>query len=186
VPGYCHASADGRGRNSSLFLTSALEESEWSASRPAALYPLERTSVPITYEARWASELVWTQRLEKKFFASAGGWTAVRSQTLYWLSYHRLFWKFKIKNMTNAVKLPIWGNVFLFSFLHSPTLMWVSHNSLSNWIQRAYCMWPMQCDCSVKQTHSFNLMSRLKYVELYFTPSMSIICFWDTGPSLSL
>jgi hypothetical protein len=28
--------------------------------------------MPIGQEAGWASELVWTQRLEEKFFASAG------------------------------------------------------------------------------------------------------------------
>jgi hypothetical protein len=32
----------------------------------------EGPSVPIGQEAEWASELVWTQRLEEKLFASAG------------------------------------------------------------------------------------------------------------------
>jgi hypothetical protein len=31
--------------------------------------PGERTPVPIVLEAGWAPELVWTQRLEEKFFA---------------------------------------------------------------------------------------------------------------------
>jgi hypothetical protein len=56
---------------------------------PAALYPQERTPpspIPIVQEAGWASELVWTQRLEEKSFVSA--WTRnpsrpVRSQTVY-------------------------------------------------------------------------------------------------------
>jgi hypothetical protein len=41
---------------------------------PAALYPREMTPppVPIGQEAEWASELVRTQRLEEKSFASAG------------------------------------------------------------------------------------------------------------------
>jgi hypothetical protein len=39
---------------------------------PAALYPREWTPVPIWLEAGWISELVWTQRLEGKSFASAG------------------------------------------------------------------------------------------------------------------
>jgi hypothetical protein len=42
---------------------------------PAALYPLERT--PGTHWAGWASELVWTQRIEEKSFASAGDRTPV-------------------------------------------------------------------------------------------------------------
>jgi hypothetical protein len=33
--------------------------------------------VPIGEEAGWASELVWTQRLEEKYFASAGNRTPV-------------------------------------------------------------------------------------------------------------
>jgi hypothetical protein len=41
----------------------------------AALYSRERTPVPIGYQAGWASELVWTQRLQKKYFASAGNRT---------------------------------------------------------------------------------------------------------------
>jgi hypothetical protein len=40
------------------FLTSTLDGGEWSASRPAAF-------TPVGYEAGWASELVWTQRLQE-------------------------------------------------------------------------------------------------------------------------
>jgi hypothetical protein len=39
-------------------------EGEWSASRPCRALP----PVPIVQEAGWAPELVWTQRLEEKFF----------------------------------------------------------------------------------------------------------------------
>jgi hypothetical protein len=40
--------------------------------------PLPRfTPVPIGQEAGWASELVWTQRIEEKYFASAGDRTPV-------------------------------------------------------------------------------------------------------------
>jgi hypothetical protein len=46
---------------------------EWSASRPVrALLPGKEPPVPIGEEAGWASEPVWTQRLEEKSFASAG------------------------------------------------------------------------------------------------------------------
>jgi hypothetical protein len=44
-------------------------------------------------EAGWASELVWTQRLEEKFFFLYRGSNhyrpvvQVRNQTVYWLSY---------------------------------------------------------------------------------------------------
>jgi hypothetical protein len=48
----------------SLF-TSALDRGEWSASRPGRALP----EVLIVQEAGWASELVWTQRLEKNSFA---------------------------------------------------------------------------------------------------------------------
>jgi hypothetical protein len=46
---------------------------EWPASHPGrALHPGKGSPVPIGHEAGWASEPVWTQRLEEKFFASAG------------------------------------------------------------------------------------------------------------------
>jgi hypothetical protein len=44
---------------------------------PAALYPGERTPVPIEQEAGWAPETVWTQRLEEKSSASVGDRTPV-------------------------------------------------------------------------------------------------------------
>jgi hypothetical protein len=54
------------------FLTSALD-GEWSASRPGRALPPEKESpVPTVQEAGWASEPVWTQRLEEKSFAPAG------------------------------------------------------------------------------------------------------------------
>jgi hypothetical protein len=45
---------------------------------PAALYPRGKgPPVPIVQEAGWASEPVWTQRLEEKSFASAGDGTLI-------------------------------------------------------------------------------------------------------------
>jgi hypothetical protein len=41
---------------------------------PAALCPGERTPVPIVQEAGWASEPVWTQRLEEKILFLCRGW----------------------------------------------------------------------------------------------------------------
>jgi hypothetical protein len=50
-----------------------LDEGKWSESRPgSALPPGKGPPVPIVQEAGWAPEPVWTQRLEEKFFASAG------------------------------------------------------------------------------------------------------------------
>jgi hypothetical protein len=55
------------------FTTLALDGGEWSASRPGrALPPGKGSPVPIVQEAGWASEPVWTQRLEEKSLASAG------------------------------------------------------------------------------------------------------------------
>jgi hypothetical protein len=69
-----HAEAKGERRDCSYsFFTSALDGGEWSASRKGcALAPGKDPSVPTVYEAGWASDLVWTQRLEEKSFASAG------------------------------------------------------------------------------------------------------------------
>jgi hypothetical protein len=68
------------------FSTSALDGGEWSVSRPGrAFLPQEKEPpVPIVQEAGWASEPVWTQRLEEK--SRWPGRPASR-QTLYCLSY---------------------------------------------------------------------------------------------------
>jgi hypothetical protein len=60
------------------FTTSALDASEWSASRPGrALPPGKGTPVPIGQEAGWAPEAVWTQSIEEKSFAPAGDRTPI-------------------------------------------------------------------------------------------------------------
>jgi hypothetical protein len=57
-----------------------------SVTPPSALYPRRKdTLVPIVHEAGWAPEPVWTQRLEEKFFASAGDRTPIaRSSSSKW------------------------------------------------------------------------------------------------------
>jgi hypothetical protein len=55
---------------------------------PAALYPGNGSTVPIGQEAGSASELVWTQRLEEKFFAFTGNRTLV-VQSVAWV-YHSI------------------------------------------------------------------------------------------------
>jgi hypothetical protein len=75
---YRHARDKGGRSDSYSFLTSALDGGEWSASLPGrALTPAKKSSVPIGYEAGWASELIWAQMLEEKSFASAGDRTPV-------------------------------------------------------------------------------------------------------------
>jgi hypothetical protein len=60
------------------FTTSALDGGEWSASLPGrALPPGKGPPVHIVQDAGWASELVWTQRIEEKSFAPAGDRTPV-------------------------------------------------------------------------------------------------------------
>jgi hypothetical protein len=60
--------------NSYSFSTSALDGGEWSASRPGrALPPGKGPPVLTVQEAGWASELVWTQRLEEKSFRLCRG-----------------------------------------------------------------------------------------------------------------
>jgi hypothetical protein len=55
------------------FSASALDGGEWSAPLPGrVLAPGKGPPVPILREAAWTPELVWAQRLEEKFFASAG------------------------------------------------------------------------------------------------------------------
>jgi hypothetical protein len=66
--------AHGERRYSSYsYSTSALDGSEWSASRPGRALP----PVPTVQEAGWAPEPVWTQRLEEKSSASVGDRTPV-------------------------------------------------------------------------------------------------------------
>jgi hypothetical protein len=60
------------------FSTSALDGSEWSASRPGrALPPGKGHLVLIGQGAGWAPEPVWTQRLEEKYSAFLGDRTPV-------------------------------------------------------------------------------------------------------------
>jgi hypothetical protein len=60
------------------FTTSALDGGEWSASRPGRALPLGKGHlVPIVHEAGWALQVVWTQRIEEKFLASAGDRTSI-------------------------------------------------------------------------------------------------------------
>jgi hypothetical protein len=68
--------AAGRGEQYSCytFSNSALDGDEWLASRPGrALPPRKGPPVPIVQEAGWASEPVWTQRLEEKSFRLCQG-----------------------------------------------------------------------------------------------------------------
>jgi hypothetical protein len=45
---------------------------------PAAIYPRGKEApVPFVQEAGWSPEMVWTQRLAEKSFASAGDWTSI-------------------------------------------------------------------------------------------------------------
>jgi hypothetical protein len=54
--------------------TSAIDGSEWSASRPSrALAPVKGPPLPIVQEAGWALQPVWTQRLEEKSFRLCRG-----------------------------------------------------------------------------------------------------------------
>jgi hypothetical protein len=85
-----HAGVKGGRRCSSFtFLTSALDGGEWSASLPGrALPPGKGSPVPIGLEAGWASELVWTQGLEEKSFASARDRTPVDQSVVRHLPYY--------------------------------------------------------------------------------------------------
>jgi hypothetical protein len=60
--------------SSYLHSTSALDEGEWSASRPArALASGKGPPVPTGQEAGWTLELVWAQRLQEKSFRLCRG-----------------------------------------------------------------------------------------------------------------
>jgi hypothetical protein len=67
------------------FTTSALDEGEWSVSRPGrALPPGKGPPVPTGQEAGWAPEPVRTQRLEEKSFASAKDRTSISRSSSPW------------------------------------------------------------------------------------------------------
>jgi hypothetical protein len=60
------------------FTTSAQDGGEWSASRPGrALSPGKGPPIPIEQEAGWATEPVWTHRIEEKSFVPAGDRTPI-------------------------------------------------------------------------------------------------------------
>jgi hypothetical protein len=64
--------------SSDSFTTSTLDGVSDQCHAPAALYPRGKDPlVPIGQEAGWVPEPVWTQRLEEKYFASAGDRTPI-------------------------------------------------------------------------------------------------------------
>jgi hypothetical protein len=68
-----HGGGGERRYSSYSFLTSTLDESEWSVLRPGrALPPGKGPPVLIVQEAGWDPQPVWTQGLDEKFSASAG------------------------------------------------------------------------------------------------------------------
>jgi hypothetical protein len=77
--GYRHAGDKGeRGYSSYSFLTSALNGGKWSVPRLGIALPRGKgPAEPTGYEAGWASELICTQRLEEKSFASVWDRTTV-------------------------------------------------------------------------------------------------------------
>jgi hypothetical protein len=100
--------------NSYSFTTSALDGGERSASRAGrALPPGRGPPVPIVQEAGWASELIWTRRLEGKSFASAGERISIAQspspQPVTVLSYPGP-WKVKV----NKQKIITYCNDYLF------------------------------------------------------------------------
>jgi hypothetical protein len=67
-----------------LILDLGIRWGEWSTSRPGRALPSEKEPlVPTGSGAGWASELVWTQRLEENSFACAGHTTPV-FQSVVW------------------------------------------------------------------------------------------------------
>jgi hypothetical protein len=73
-PATRHGGTWGQRRYSSYsYLTSALDGGEWSASRPGRALP----PVPTGWEAGWAPEPVWMQRLEEKSSAPVGDRTPI-------------------------------------------------------------------------------------------------------------
>jgi hypothetical protein len=69
-----HATKTLGGEEYSSYSFSALDEGEWSASRSGSvLRPGKGPPVPIVQEDGWASEPVWTQRLEEIYFRFCRG-----------------------------------------------------------------------------------------------------------------
>jgi hypothetical protein len=80
---YCDAGAKGERKYSSYsFLSSVLDGGEWPASRLRPLFARGKgPPVHIVKKTGWASELIWTRRLEKISTNSAGNKTPVIQST---------------------------------------------------------------------------------------------------------
>jgi hypothetical protein len=85
VPLHAKVALGGRGGIASTHSWPWLDGGEWSASRLGrALSPGKGPPLPIVQEAGWASESVWTHKLEEKSFAPAGDRTPIaRSSSPY-------------------------------------------------------------------------------------------------------
>jgi hypothetical protein len=73
---------------------------------PDALYPGKGPPVPIRQEAGWASELVWTQRLEEKCFASAEYRTQVVQSAVRHYSNYACIYEPQIYDEFRTLPLP--------------------------------------------------------------------------------
>jgi hypothetical protein len=106
------------GRHSSYpFLTFSLDGGQWSASRPGhALPPGKGPPVPTGQQPGWAWELVWTQRLEKKSFSSAGNRTPVIQSVLRYYtgneSYHYAVFSILALLSLSWLQLYFWSTWF--------------------------------------------------------------------------
>jgi hypothetical protein len=102
-PATRHGGAWGERRCSSYsFSTSALDGVSGQRHAPAALLPPGKgPPVPVVQEAGWASEPVWTQRIEEKSLAPAGD----RSPVVQPVVRHCTAWANPAPNLTRANKI---------------------------------------------------------------------------------
>jgi hypothetical protein len=115
VSQYTMKTLSGRGSIASTFTISALDASEWLASRPGrALPPGKAASIQIGQEAVWALEPVWTQKLEEKSSYLCLGSSLDRPDTIltelprllvFSIMYRILKWKYGLLFKEKSQKL---------------------------------------------------------------------------------
>jgi hypothetical protein len=149
---------------------------------PAALPPGKRPPVPTVQEAGWASEPVWTQRLEKNNLPLPGieprsSGRPACSQTLYWLSYpahkNKQNW-FSTSDYFDGIWSEIIWIVSALQIACAPLVVTESPSKFRNQTEIKWCCMPFHCSCCLARVTSFltesvtQVYAELRHLQVYW------------------
>jgi hypothetical protein len=135
------------------FLTSTLDGGEWSATRPAALYPRGKVQ-----ETGWAPEPVWTQRPEEKFSRLCRGPNfdrpVVQSVARHYTDWAGNSQAFLLHNIARGMRRK-WDIIYVFTATR-PFKPDVTLCSISLLYECSLCLQPYEADAYFVTPHQDN------------------------------